>query len=369
MWKRGWTSLRKTLDAGIRRRIPHAGLLFILAIVLVALAAFVSANNLLFLLFAMMLSAFLLSGFVSRLTLAGLGLEFTLPDHVSARRKTPARITVFNDKTWMTSFSVRLSGVQPSAITSTLYFPAIPSRGSLRGIVEIEFSRRGLYKESGIEFSTRFPFGFTERRVQVVLRRDVLVYPCLEPQPGFEELLSSISGELESNQPGRGSDFYRIRPYETTESARHVDWKATAHTGGLQVREFARDMDPLIEILLDLNVPEGFEEWFEKAVDCCAFLVWNASREDCRVRFRTQEFDLMLPAEGNAHAVLSYLSLVSPTAAPELPSPGGEGALELLFTTRLEAARESGWETARILHPGQSTRTDGPPTAEPTTAH
>jgi uncharacterized protein (DUF58 family) len=351
MWKRGWTSLRNILEAGIRQRVTRIGLLFTIAIIMVALAAFVSANNLLFLLFAMMLAAFLLSGFVSRLTLAGLGLEFTLPDHISARRKTPARITVFNDKTWMTSFSLHLSGVQPSAITSTLYFPAIPSHSSLRGIVKIEFSRRGVYKESGIEFSTRFPFGFTERRVQVVLRRDVLVYPSLEPQPGFEELLSSISGELESNQPGRGSDFYRIRPYETTESARHVDWKATAHTGDLQVREFARDQDPLVEIFLDLHVPQGREDWFENVVDCCAFLVWNASREECRMRFRTQEFDMMLPAEGDAHSVLTHLALVSGNSAESLPAPGGDGALELLFTSRPQLSAESGWETARVLHP------------------
>ena len=44
---------------------------------------------------------------------------------------------------------------------------------------------------------------------------------------------------MEMIQRGRGHDFYRIRPYETLESARHVDWKATAHTRDLQVREYA----------------------------------------------------------------------------------------------------------------------------------
>jgi len=46
-----------------------------------------------------------------------------------------------------------------------------------------------------------------------------------------------FSGELESYQRGRGNDLYSIRDYQFNDSARHVDWKATARTGVLQVRE------------------------------------------------------------------------------------------------------------------------------------
>ena len=57
--------------------------------------------------------------------------------------------------------------------------------------------------------------------------RDVIVYPSIDPQDGFEELLISLQGEIASFYRGQGSDFYRIRPYEVLESAHHVDWKAT----------------------------------------------------------------------------------------------------------------------------------------------
>ncbi len=59
-----------------------SGLLFSLIIAIVGVAAFVSANNLLFLLLAAMLSTLMVSGFVSRLSLAGLEVDFVLPDHV-----------------------------------------------------------------------------------------------------------------------------------------------------------------------------------------------------------------------------------------------------------------------------------------------
>jgi len=351
MRNRLWERIRGALEAGMRQRVTRAGLLFSVSMILVALAAFVSANNLLFLLFAMMLATFLISGFVSRLTLAGLGLGFGLPNHISARRKVPARITVYNEKSWMTSFSIHLKGVPPSAFNSALYFPLVASKSHIKETVEVEFGRRGAYKENGFEFSTRFPFGFTERRIRVTLRRDVLVYPSLAPQAGFEELLKGLAGDLESNQRGRGSDFYRIRPYETTESARHVDWKATAHTGELQVREFAREQDPLVEIFLDLDAGGSHDAWFERAVDCCAFLVWNASQKDCRLRFRSQEFDLMIPAEGDVYAVLKYLALVSRKRVKNIPPPSGEEAYQMLFTVREDGIEEAGWGAAEVLRP------------------
>src|SRR5208282_2658667 len=107
-------------------------------------------------------------------------------------------------------------------------------------------------------------------------------------QPGFEELLASVSGEMEALQRGRGHDFYRIRPYEALESSRHVDWKATAHTGDLQVREFAQEQDRSVVMYLDLDLPFEAEAWFETAVDCAAFLAFRLAGRGARVRFRTQ---------------------------------------------------------------------------------
>ena len=75
-----------------------------------------------------------------------------------------------------------------------------------------------------------------------------------------------LRGEMQAHYRGRGGEFYRIRPYEPFESARHVDWKATAHTGELQVREFAREQEHLLEIFLDLETPEALHDWFERAV-------------------------------------------------------------------------------------------------------
>jgi uncharacterized protein (DUF58 family) len=346
-----WLRIRTGLNSGVRYRITRAGVFFVLTALVLGLAAFISGNNLLFLVLATMLATLLISGFVSRLSLAGLELEFSFPDHISARTPVAAQIRVRNTKWLLPSFSIHLTGVPPSVFSSNFYFPMIPAKSRLEETVEVVFGRRGRHQEDSFQFSTRFPFGFTERRVQVRLPREVLVYPCLEARPGFVELVGEVQGEMEARQRGRGHDFYRIRPYESLESARHVDWKATAHTGELQVREFAREQEPLVEIVLDLDVKQEQKEWFENAVECCAYLAWRVLLREARVRFRTQRFDVTVPAEGDVYTILKYLALVSPLPDKGAIEPSDEDSYLVVFTSHRERLEEAGWQNALVLGP------------------
>ena len=344
-----WHNIRSLLFGGIQQRITRSGLLFSGVIVLVGLAAFASANNLLFLLLAAMLATLLLSGFVSRLSLAGLEMDFRIPEHVTARSTTVAGVLVRNTKRMMPSFSIHLAGSKESALSTTLYFPVIPSRATLEETVEIYFGRRGTHRENSFHFWTRFPFGFAERRIRVVLQREVLVYPCLDPQPGFEDMLTSLTGDLEAYYRGRGSDFYRIRPYEALESARHVDWRATAHTGDLQVREFAREQEHLVQIVLDLGVSEQASAWFDRAVDCCAFLAWRLAGRGARLRFRTQEFDLAVPEEGDIYTILKYLALVQRQPGAGAIALDDETSFLVVFSMDAGRLADIGWAHAHIV--------------------
>lgn len=343
--------VRRWLEARVRERVTSTGLVFLLALALTGFAAFASANNLLFLMLAAMLATLLVSSFVSRIGIAGLELDVQLPDHIAAKRPVAARMVLRNEKHYMPSFSIRLVGVEGSAFTTDLYFPVIPAGGSVETTVDVTFARRGEHREDSFLFSSRFPFGFAERRARVTMKHDVLVYPALEPQPGFEQLLADVNGEAETRFRGRGHDFYRIRPYEILESARHVDWRATAHTGELQVREFAREQENLITVFLDLEVPREREDWFERAVECCAFLVWRCAHAGARVRFRTQDFERLIPVEGDVYVILKYLALVEcrHRAAPLRNLE--EESVAIVFTSSPRRLEDCDWNHARILGP------------------
>ncbi|HEV2445157.1 MAG TPA: hypothetical protein VGS58_04525, partial [Candidatus Sulfopaludibacter sp.] len=68
--------------------------MFSFGILVVGLAAILSANNMMFLIAAAMMATLLVSGFVSRLCLAGLELDFLVPEHVSAGRSVPGKLFV-----------------------------------------------------------------------------------------------------------------------------------------------------------------------------------------------------------------------------------------------------------------------------------
>jgi uncharacterized protein (DUF58 family) len=365
-----WQNLRTLWPGALRQQVTRTGLAYSGAIVIVTLAAVLSANNLLFLILAAMLSILAISGFVSKLTLAGLEIDLLLPPHISARRTVRATVRLKNLKRWMPSFSIRVTGAPPSRIASpthdrpgnispsgydgALFFPVIPGGVTLEEPIELRFPTRGRHSERTFQLTTGFPFGFAERRETVTLRHDVIVYPCLDPRPSFQSLADSIAGEIEAWRRGPGHDFYRIRPYEALESARHVDWKATAHTRSLQVREFARDEDQMVVIFLDLDATPDQRAWFETAVECAAFVAFRLSESGHRVRLLTQNFDLASPAEGDIHAILTYLALVSSRAGARTPGPDPSSPLQIVLSANPERVSALGWglgQGSRILGP------------------
>lgn len=340
-----WRRIRESLEDSMRQQITAVGFVFTLTVLIVGLAAFLSGNNLLFLLFAALLATLLISGLVSRLGLAGLELDLETPPHVVARRETRARIHVKNRKFLAPSFSLHLTGAPDTGLRDEVYIPLAPAGATVTEVAPLYFRKRGEYKNKIFSFSTRFPFGFTYRRAHIRLEREVLVYPSIDPQPGFEPLLSDIAGDIAALQRGRGNDFYRIRPYVADESARHVDWRATAHTGDLQVREYARDQEQAVTIFLDLNTAD--QEWFERAVDCSAFLIWRLSERGARIRFLTQRWS---PEYVSAYDILKYLAIVEPSLGLK-PAVPHEHTVQIALSSRPQEMAEAGWPLARVVTP------------------
>jgi uncharacterized protein (DUF58 family) len=313
-----WARLQARFEDKVRQRVTKLGIAYTVVTVAVGVAAFLSANNLLFLILAALLATLLVSGFVSRLGLAGLRIDLLLPDHISARTPASGRVRIENQKAFLPSFSIRLEGGPESGFRHPLFVPVLPARSVTEELVQLEFTRRGQYREDSFLLLTQFPFGFTERRVRVAIDRDVVVYPAVTMPPGLADLMTSIEGEFAAHLQGRGDEFHRIRPYEYNETIRRIDWKSTAHTGQLQVREYLTREQPSIEIVLDTELPPGALEWFERAIHCCAYLAWSLHERQAVFRFRSQRFDKICPDEADVYGILRFLALVEPClqAAP-----------------------------------------------------
>src|SRR6202051_1875500 len=92
-------------------RVTREGWIYILGIVLVALAAINTGNNLLFLILASLIASILMSGILSSITLAGVELRLDLPEHIFAGQPVTAFVELQNQKLTLPSFSLRVEGV------------------------------------------------------------------------------------------------------------------------------------------------------------------------------------------------------------------------------------------------------------------
>jgi uncharacterized protein (DUF58 family) len=363
--------LRESFDYDLTR----AGIVYALVTLVIGIAALNTGNNLLYIVVAAMLAAILVSGVSSAWVLRDLELDVRLPEHVFAGQPVLGRIVLRNPRRFWPSFSVRVVSARkrrqprrqwkwesatfsfpyhrpadrqwlrlpdlrlrrvavvpdpPGILQSMAYFPFLPAKGERSAELELRFDRRGRYRESGFGLATRFPFAFLTKTRRVSLAREVLVYPRMEPADQMLEILPLVRGEWESFVRGRGTDLYRIREYMPQDSARHVDWKATAKSGSLKVREFAREDERKLTIIFD-NPQAGLipVQSYERAVELAASLAWHFARHDAEVSFSGPG----CPRTPDVHDFLAWLAVVQPQ--PSDASRAGSGKAEPLADASL----------------------------------
>jgi len=344
----GWVAL--TVVPALARRTPlgwltyqidykvtREGVVYIGGIFVVALAALNTGNNLLFMVLAVLLAGMLISGLLSRVVLGGIEVRLELPEHIFAQRTILANAELHNAKQMTPSFSVSLvSDIAPNArknapanpappiLDRAVYFPHIPHGQTVRQNIELTFPRRGVYRQDALGLRTKFPFGFLQKTRRIDSKIEAVVYPRIQPTEEFYEILPLVSGELESYQRGRGNDLYAIRDYQFNDSARHVDWKASARTGALQVKEYAREDERRVMLVFDPYVgPQGPDaqaaEQFERAVTLCAGLAWHFFEINSVIEFRSAGFATPRMSAGEIiYDILRYLASVTPLK----PQPG-----------------------------------------------
>jgi uncharacterized protein (DUF58 family) len=366
--------VREAMDYDVTR----AGMIYILISVAIGIAALNTGNNLLYIVVAALLSAILVSGIASALVLRNLTLDVHLPEHVFAGRPMLARLLLKNASRWLPSFSVRVVpakrkakskyrwgweattfGWPPNrapqeqwlrlpdrrlrrvreeaekpifAVEESVYFPFVAAGEELRADLEISFPARGRYAEKDFGVATRFPFAFLMKTRRINLAREVIVYPAVKPTEEFLEVLPMVTGEFETFVRGRGYDLYLIRDYMPDDSARHVDWKATARTGTLKVREFSREDERKLRIVFDNPAPGILPAAaYERAVCLAASLGWHFYHEDVEVSFTAPGLE---PTE-DVFAFLRYLALVEAReATPALSRLCASEDYNLIVTAR-----------------------------------
>lgn len=333
--------------------VPNAGLMFGATILMVTVLALTSGNNLLYLVLAALLATMIVSLVSTRLNIRRLKPSVRYPDHIFAGEPVTFEVTLENQKRLMPSFSLSVDLVEEhqtpndeskpveQRAAALAYFPLVPARSHARSRIERSFDRRGVYPVAGFIINTGFPFGFVEQRRLIEWRSEIVVYPQPQPIDEFGGLLPMVAGRIESRLKGSGSDLYAIRPYLASDHHHHIDWKATAKTDQLMVREFTREDDWRVTILFDSRkgdptVAESeFAEQFERAVIFAASLLTHFIELDAEVRLVMADADTGF-GSGVAHQLemLRHLALVVPGEKELTTDDRRQSGVEILLTSK-----------------------------------
>jgi Protein of unknown function DUF58 len=243
---------------------------------------------------------------------------------------------------------VTVPEVRADILKEPIYFPYVPAGTSSSAEVELVFPKRGCVVQHGFGISTRFPFSFLRRTRRMVSMNEIVVYPPINGTDELMHVLPMITGEFTAQVPGLGYDLYRIREYLPDDPAHHVDWKATAKTGALKVREFARENERRLRIVFDNPEPGVVSpERYEKYVELAASLSWHFFGENTDLSFLTDE-PLKSP---DIYGFLTYLALAEPRKGESLlESLQASDDFNVIFTSRPRGTiRTSLWNCSYFI--------------------
>lgn len=387
----------EVLRFAIRTSFTVEGLLFVVFLVIIGFAAWNNGNNLLYLVLSAMIAFLIAANLIARISLADVSIQLRFPDHIFAGEPANISVTLLNHKRFMPSYSLmvealseageeeddeeedksrsdkgelsnkgerRASRTAPpprSGLGKLAYFVLVPARSSSRQRIEHTFERRGRYPITGFRIATKFPAGFFKKWRRIDAAGDILVYPKPRPLDDFYHALPMLAGQIQSHARGSGDDLYAIRRYHPSDHMRYIDWKATAKSSAMMVREHMREDEWRLTIVFDTALPVGstsrsiaadysrkltpatpeesrgspanldpndFRERFERAVLMAASLSNHFILERAEVELITTGDQYNVPSSsGQEHLykLLASLATLQPTEPPEDGIQNDEG--------------------------------------------
>jgi uncharacterized protein (DUF58 family) len=315
-----------------RRRFPptREGWWFLIATLLLGLAAINAGLNLLFPVWGMMLSLVLASGVLSELCLRHLTVARRAPQAIHAGVPYLMGISLRNRKRRLPSFSVEVEDlVAGRPIDKRCYFLKLPATRTQETAYRHQLARRGRYRLTGFRLSTKFPFGLIQKSRDVADPLDLLIYPALVKVPAA--LLRGFPaphglGRMKSRS--RSGDFAGLRDFRPGDDPRDIHWRTTARRGVPLVRESEDDEGLEATILFDNARDAALSaDAFEAAVSLAASLALALIHRGYRIGFGAR--GAQIASDGGAAQatrILRFLALVEPASADEpLQVPGRPG--------------------------------------------
>ncbi|HYH08090.1 MAG TPA: DUF58 domain-containing protein [Thermoanaerobaculia bacterium] len=296
-------------------RLTKVGMTYILATVVLAVAAINTGNNALYLAVALMLGCLLLSGIASKSGLKHLTIEIRDIDEAWAGRPAEGLLHVRNaSRIW----NVRDVILTSEGLAEPVLLPVVPRRSEVEARASFLFLRRGLAHVSAIDSYTRYPFGFVLKKRRLRVESEVVVFPRLTAEEPQRDLFRAASGDENSaNRPGSGHDIHAFREYSRGDSLRQVHWKKSASLGRWIMKQHDSDVARSVHVVVDPYKPRKVsEEDFEEMISAAATFIHHAVRRGLDVTLALPRVTVRAKENESAAPLFRALALVEATHEP-----------------------------------------------------
>ena len=224
-------------------------------------AAVNTGNNLLFLVVSGLLAFMSVTGLAGMYNLKGLRPELVIPEEIFAGTETCFRIKLYNVKTYLPSYLVRVDCSDGRAL-----IPFIPRDSVSCASLTLVFPRRGETGAGRITISSTFPVNFFTRYWNFDQNATFIVFPKLRPGAftGDDQGGRRV-GDASLLKRGLDGELERISPYSGIEQLRMIHWKLSARSDELLVKQLGRQTAPPLLIDLAQRPEIGLEERISNA--------------------------------------------------------------------------------------------------------
>lgn len=250
-------------------KLTGSGRVLILIAFAVGAAAMNTGNNLLYLAWALVLSAIVFSGLLSELTLLVVRVSLQSFRHARVGEDCQIPIGLHNRSKVIPSYGImpilRFELHQREEKVDSDYVLRLKAAEKRDVYALFLPQKRGVAHISSITLVTQYPFGFftkswryhTESKSFYILdSKSFYILPQrLDVSPWMYHLVLAM-GEMPMPKRGRGEEFFSLKNYEQGDDPRMISWRQSAKTGRLYVKENESTQGGILWLILD---PEGLE--------------------------------------------------------------------------------------------------------------
>jgi len=279
------------------------GVVFLILTFIIGFAALNTGNNLLYLIFGMMTSMVIISGILSMLNLSSIEIDLKYLPQTFALRPSIATLIVTNNKI-IPSYSLTFRIGENFA-----HLSHIASKSTEEIRIKCFFNKRGWSEFPEIILNTGFPFAFFNKWVRMTAgEQKIIVFPSIHNVSKDQLTEKVIAGESESRMTGQGTELRTIREYETGDNIKYIDWKKTAKSHKLMVREFYGEEREVAKVIF---TPENDNcENIEQYISEKASLLIEYLNKELDVEFVTPEHSILARKnDESVNRILRYLAL------------------------------------------------------------